>query len=71
MPSYYIPPIALTDRRMSALMLAAQPLDPQKRGDFLERVAAKLRGLGPHPSDVELSSAIEAVLRTLIQAPAA
>jgi hypothetical protein len=44
--SPYEHPLALTDGQLSILMQAAAPLDLQKRGDFLERIAGRLRRSG-------------------------
>src|SRR3954454_21546148 len=38
-------PIALTDNQMTAIMRAAEPLQPDDRGPFLERVAARLQAI--------------------------
>ena len=69
--SRYEHPLALSDEQLSILMRAAAPLDLEKRVVFLERIAGRLRLIGVHPSDAELSAAIETALRSLIQAPAA
>ena len=69
-PFHHERPLSLTDDQVRALMLAAGPLDLEKRTTFLERVAGRLRLIGNHPSDQELSAAIEATLRSLIQARA-
>ena len=37
-------PLALSDDQMDAVLLAAGPLDPDLRSDFLRDVAAALRG---------------------------
>lgn len=39
-------PIRLTDCEMDALMAAAHPLPPDRRGPFLEAAAAALAGAG-------------------------
>ena len=67
--SRYESPLGLTDAQLTAVMQAAGPLDPQKRGVFLERVAARLRYIGSRLNDEELNAAIQVVLRSLIQAP--
>jgi hypothetical protein len=36
--------LKLSDDEMAAVMRAAQPLDPDRRGDFLEAVASSLAG---------------------------
>ena len=38
-------PVALTDNQMTAIMRAAEPLQPVDRGPFLERVAARLQAI--------------------------
>ena len=39
-----MPPIALTDSQLDAIVRASQPLAPVDRGKFLEAVAEALRG---------------------------
>jgi hypothetical protein len=39
-----MPPIALTDSQLAAVMAAAQPLPPDDRSPFLAEVAALLQG---------------------------
>jgi hypothetical protein len=39
-------PIAISDRAMSRLLELAQPLAPPDRGQFLQDIAAELRGRG-------------------------
>ena len=39
-----MPPIALTDSQLDAIVRASQPLAPIDRGKFLEAVAEALRG---------------------------
>ena len=39
-----MPPIALTDEQLAAVMRACGPLRPDARGAFLEAVAAALQG---------------------------
>jgi hypothetical protein len=41
--SIAMPPIALTDAQLAAVMRAAEPLAPADRGRFLEQVAAALQ----------------------------
>jgi hypothetical protein len=63
-----MPPFALTDNQMHAVMLAAAPLDPSKRVTLMERVAASLRVAGIHrPSDHDVERAVQAALRGLRQ----
>jgi hypothetical protein len=38
------PLVALTDRELAAVMAAASSLPVERRSEFLERVAARLRG---------------------------
>jgi hypothetical protein len=45
-----MPPVRLTDAELSAVMTAAQPLEPAARNAFLQDVAAALEGcavIGP------------------------
>ena len=51
-------------------MTAAASLLAEKRGMFLERVAARLRLHGPHFTDADLGAAIQAALTGLIQSAA-
>jgi len=37
-------PLALSDDQMTAILRAAEPLDPDRRSDFLRDVAAALQG---------------------------
>lgn len=60
----------LTDRQNWILAVAAQPLDPDKRITFQQRVAALLR----HKiliSDDDVADAAATVIRTLMTQPAA
>jgi hypothetical protein len=42
-----MPPLALTDEQMSAVMRGAAPLRPQDRDAYLRQVAEQLRGQEP------------------------
>ena len=61
-------PFRLTDSQLQLLLAAAKPLDPDKRGLFLERVGAHLRcNCSGHPSDADVEAAVAAGLRGLQQ----
>lgn len=62
--------IALTDGQLATVMTAATPLPVDKRGIFLERVAAQLHLRGRY-DDTAVEEAVRAALRGLLQAPAA
>ena len=65
------PPVfALTDAQLEIVMIAAGSLPVEKRGLFLERVAAKLQLRGLHFTDADLGAAIQAALKGLIQSAA-
>ena len=61
---------ALTDAQLEIVMIAAGSLPVEKRGLFLERVAAKLQLRGLHFTDADLGAAIQAALKGLIQSAA-
>ena len=60
------PMLALTDAQLAVVMTAARGLPVEKRGLFLERVAARMR-LGDRFTDDDLSAAVHVALRGLIQ----
>jgi hypothetical protein len=62
-----MPPVALTDDQLDAVMRAAQPLAVGDRDAFLQAVAARLQGheLG----DGEVGRAIREVLPRFFDAP--
>ena len=60
---------ALTDAQLEIVMIAAGSLPVEKRGLFLERVAARLR-LHRRFTDADLGAAIQAALKGLIQSAA-
>jgi hypothetical protein len=62
--------IALSDRQLEAVMIAAQPLAIEKRACFLERIAGELARIR-HPDDRDVDHAVRAALRGLMHAPAA
>ena len=61
---------ALSDDQLAVVMTAAGGPPVEKRGVFLERVAARLRLRGPHFSDADLGAAIQAALTGLVQSAA-
>ncbi len=61
--------LALNDTQLQIVMTAAGSLPVEKRGVFLERVAAQLLR-GPRFTDADLSAAIQAALPGLIQSAA-
>ena len=61
---------ALTDAQLEIVMIAAGSLPVEKRGLFLERVAARLRLRGPRFTDADLGAAIHTALTGLIQSAA-
>jgi hypothetical protein len=62
--------IALSDRQLQIVMVAAQPLAVEKRTCFLERIAAELARVH-RPDDRDVDHAVRAALRGLLHAPAA
>jgi hypothetical protein len=62
--------LALSDQQLAAVMIAAGPVPPEKRGLFLERIAARLRLLRRF-DDAELDQAVALALCGLIQESAA
>jgi hypothetical protein len=62
--------LALSDEQLQTVMIAAGPLPPEKRGVFLERVAARLRLRGHRFTDADLDRAIRSALQGLIQSAA-
>jgi hypothetical protein len=61
---------ALSDDQLALVMTAAGGLEVEKRGVFLERVAARLRLRGPHFTDADLGAAIQAARTGLTQSAA-
>ena len=51
--------LALTDNQLRIVMTAAGSLPVEKRGVFLERVAARLLLRGPHFTDADLDAAMQ------------
>ncbi len=64
------PMLALSDRQLAVVKTAARGLPVEKRGVFLERVAARLRLRGSL-TDLDFDDAARLALRGLIQEPAA
>ncbi len=62
--------IALSGRQLKAVMVAASPLPVEKRGLFLECVAALLARRRSF-TDADLEAAMRRALQGLLQAPAA
>ena len=62
--------LALSDSQLQIVMTAAGILPVEKRGVFLERVAARLQLRGPHFTDADLGAAIQAALTGLTQSAA-
>jgi hypothetical protein len=64
--------VSLSDRQLWIVQTACQPLAPEKRGVFLERVAGILRQRrGGNFNDDDVSDACAWALKGLIHAPAA
>jgi hypothetical protein len=63
--------LALNDSQLATVMMAAGRLPLEKRPIFLERVAARLQLRGPHFTDADLGTAVQAALTGLIQSAAA
>jgi hypothetical protein len=61
--------LALTDSQLTAVMAASGDLPVEKRGPFLERVAARLALRGRF-NDADLDEAVRVALRELIQSAA-
>jgi hypothetical protein len=51
----------LSDQQMEAVVRAAQPLDPGKRGVLLTRLLAHLKDSPPDLPDVEFEALLQAV----------
>jgi hypothetical protein len=62
-----MPPIALTDEQLTAIMRACAPLRPDARGAFLEAVAAALQGR--EIGDGSVGRAIAAAQRQFFDPP--
>jgi hypothetical protein len=62
--------LALSDSQLAAVMTAAGPLPVDKRGIFLERVAARLALRGRF-NDADVDTAVQVALRGLVQESAA
>ena len=58
--------LALSDSQLAVVMATAASLPVERRGGFLERMAAGLRGAG-----AEFELAVQMALQDLMQAPAA
>jgi hypothetical protein len=63
--------MALSDAQLRAVMVAASPLEPEKRVLLLERVAARLTHGPAFITDHDVGRAITAALIGLIHEPAA
>jgi hypothetical protein len=57
--------ISLSDEQLRVVMVAASALDWEKRGAFLERVAAVLRLKTGQASDADVAAAADRALRSL------
>jgi hypothetical protein len=57
--------IALTDRQLELVMTVAAELPVEKRSLLLERIAARLRLVGPRFNDRDLALAVRLGLRGL------
>ena len=62
--------LALSDEQLTTVITAAGGLPVEKRSVFLERIAARLQLRGPHFTDADLGTAIQAALTGLIQSAA-
>ena len=62
--------LALSDDQLAVVMTAARGLPVEKRGVFLERVAARLQLRGSF-TDLDFDDAVRQALRGLIQESAA
>ena len=62
--------LALNDTQLALVMTAAGSLPVEKRGVFLERVAARLQLRGFHFTDADLGAAIQVAVTGLIQSAA-
>ena len=62
--------LALSDSQLQIVITAAGGLPVEKRSVFLERIAARLQLRGPHFTDADLGTAIQAALTGLIQSAA-
>ena len=62
--------LALSDDQLTTVITAASGLPVEKRSVFLERIAARLQLRGPHFTDADLGTAIQAALTGLIQSAA-
>jgi len=55
----------LSDQQMQAVVRAAQPLDPGKRGVLLTRLIAHLKD-APHLSDTEFENLLQRSMKGLV-----
>ena len=62
--------LSLSDSQLQIIMTAAGTMPVEKRSTFLERIAARLQLRGPHFTDADLGTAIQAALTGLIQSAA-
>jgi hypothetical protein len=62
--------LALSDDQLAMVMTAAGSLPVEKRGIFLERVAARLLLRGLHFTNADLGASIQAALTGVIQSAA-
>jgi hypothetical protein len=72
MPVRELPALKLTDAQLAMVMAAGRGLEPEKRGQFLERVAAALRAHGYlKVQDLDVERAVKRALRGLMHDRAA
>jgi len=64
-------PVSLSDHQLSLVMTAARALPPEKRSDYLQRVAAHLQIRCGRYSDADVGFATQQALRGLVHEPAA
>jgi hypothetical protein len=62
--------ISLSDAQLQTVMLAAGALPPEKRGVYLQRIAATLIRCGRY-TDHDVAVAAQSALRGLVQQPTA
>jgi len=64
-----MPPLALSDEQLDAIMLAAKPLRPHDRDPFLREVVAALTNGGGLVGDGDVNRAVRAAQRRFFDPP--
>jgi len=64
-----MPPLALSDEQLDAILLAAKPLRPHDRDRFLREVADALANGGGPPGDGDVNRAVRSVVKRYFDPP--